>query len=81
MDINSNDLAVIEQALQEAMNNGHDYKKIMYYREVLSKLQGIPTTGTLQIHMQHGQVLEQAESQMDGIRYDYDDDQGIHQDI
>jgi hypothetical protein len=40
--LNSNDVAVLEQALQEAINNGYDYRSVMAYRGILSKLQAVP---------------------------------------
>lgn len=42
MNISSEDLAVIEQALREGINHGYDYQSTLTYREVLSKLQSYP---------------------------------------
>jgi hypothetical protein len=42
MRLNSNEVAVLEQALREAINNGYDYRAVLSYREVLSKLQTVP---------------------------------------
>ncbi len=66
MNLNGNDVAVIEQALREAINNGIDYQSIISYREVLSKLQRIPHSNqTLQVNT--------GGLPMDGFRFDYDD--------
>jgi hypothetical protein len=66
MNLNGNEVAVIEQALQEAINNGIDYQAIISYREVLSKLQRIPHSNqTLQV--------DAGELPLDGMRFDYDD--------
>lgn len=70
MNLNSNDIAVIEQALREAMNNGYDYQSVLAYREVLSKLQAMP------IGHDPGATTEQASK--DGFRYDYDDASDIN---
>src|SRR5690554_4968090 len=43
MKLSSQDMAVIEQALQTGINQGFDYQAILAYREVLSKMQGYPT--------------------------------------
>ena len=43
MKLSPNDFAVIEQALREGINHGYDYRSVMAYREVLSKLQAMTT--------------------------------------
>jgi hypothetical protein len=42
MKLNAHELAVLEQALREAINNGYDYRSAVAYRELLSKLQSLP---------------------------------------
>ncbi len=69
MDLNRNDLAVIEQALREAINNGVDYQAMINYRNVLTKLQNIPTA-------ESNLRVEAGAAPMDGFRYDYDDNAG-----
>lgn len=39
MELNDQDLAIIEQALREAVHQGADYYKISTYQSVLGKLQ------------------------------------------
>ncbi|CAM3522434.1 hypothetical protein [Marinicrinis lubricantis] len=60
------DYAVIEQALREAMNRGTDYQAMIQYRDVLTKMQGIPTDFAMN-----------TPAATDGFRYDYDDSAGI----
>ncbi|WP_134703926.1 hypothetical protein [Ammoniphilus sp. YIM 78166] len=63
---NSNDLAVIEEALKEAMANQADYQAVLAYQEVLSKLQGkAGAADTL--------TADVGGLPQDGFRYDYDD--------
>ena len=63
---NANDLAVIEEALKQALANEADYQAIYAYQEVLNKLKGAAEPSTLT-----ASVGEPASR--DGIRYDYDD--------
>jgi spore coat polysaccharide biosynthesis protein SpsF (cytidylyltransferase family) len=65
MQINNQDMAIIEQALREAINQGADYHKVSTYQSVLGKLQEIS----------HADAFAQAtmQAQTDGFRYDYDD--------
>lgn len=42
MRLSANELAILEQALQVAINNGYDYRSVLAYREMLSKLQSVP---------------------------------------
>lgn len=66
MNLSSNDMAVIEQALSNGINQGFDYQSILAYREVLSKLQGLP--------IQHNGIkVDAGNLPKDGFRYDYDD--------
>ncbi len=65
MNLSSNDLAIIEQALRDGINHGYDYQVMMNYRSVLSKLQGFPT--------QHEGLMVEAGEPKDGFRYDHDD--------
>jgi hypothetical protein len=70
LNLNGQERAVIEQALRVAINNSGDYQKMIHYREVLTKLQGIPVTdyaapGT------RGEELD------DGFRYDFDDSSDV----
>jgi hypothetical protein len=64
------DLAIIEQVLSEAVNNGTDYQKALAYRELLTKLQKLP----LQFN---GMAVVADANQRDGFRYDYDDNAGL----
>ena len=66
MNLTPRDLAIIEQALSEAVNNGTDYQKALSYREVLTKLQKLP----LQFD---GLAVNADAAFRDGLRYDYDD--------
>ncbi|HZG56042.1 hypothetical protein [Paenibacillus sp.] len=65
MQLNRYDMAIIEQALREAINQGADYHKISTYQSVLGKMQemysGDPVAGGMSAAAQ------------DGFRYDYDD--------
>lgn len=65
MNLSSNDLAIIEQALRDGMNHGYDYQVMLNYRSVLSKLQGFPT--------QHDGLIIEAGETLDGFRYDHND--------
>lgn len=65
MQLNNHDLAVIEQALREAINQGADYHKISTYQSVLGKLQ--------EQQDQFGNGMAMGTRQLDGFRYDYDD--------
>ncbi|WP_309118469.1 hypothetical protein [Paenibacillus sp.] len=64
MSLNRYDMAVIEQALREAINQGADYHKISTYQTVLGKLQGAYEAGS---------ASRTTMAQDDGFRYDYDD--------
>jgi hypothetical protein len=68
LNLSSHDMAVIEQALQNGINQGFDYQTILAYREVLSKMQGFPTR-------HNGMRVDAVDFpvQQDGFRYDYDD--------
>ncbi|WP_199614603.1 hypothetical protein [Paenibacillus alkalitolerans] len=65
MQLNPHDMAVIEQALREAINQGADYHKISTYQSVLGKLQ----------EYNHADPVARrtANTALDGFRYDYDD--------
>ncbi|MEW9669291.1 hypothetical protein [Ammoniphilus sp. 3BR4] len=66
-----NDLAVIEEALKEAMANQADYQAVLAYQEVLQKLQGKSGMGnTLEANV--------GEAARDGYRYDYDDSSDLY---
>ncbi|RXT05681.1 hypothetical protein [Ammoniphilus sp. CFH 90114] len=66
----NNDLAVIEEALKEAMANQADYQAVLAYQEVLQKLQGNPGTGD-------ALTANVGEPVQDGFRYDYDDSSNV----
>jgi hypothetical protein len=66
MNLNSDDKAVIERALQEAMNNDMDDQSIMAYQEVLNKLKGKSNQTT-------NKQMDTNTNPKDGFRYDYDD--------
>ncbi|GIQ68239.1 hypothetical protein DUZ99_04470 [Xylanibacillus composti] len=66
MELDAQDLAVIEQALKEGINNGVSYQTALNYRGVLNKLQQTPHQGG---SLQDGQTRVM----QDGFRYDYDD--------
>ncbi len=66
MDLDAQDMAVIEQALQEGINNGVSYQSALNYSGVLNKLR------------QSSHQLQSAQSNdasvlQDGFRYDHDD--------
>jgi len=65
MQLNRNDMAVIEQALREAINQGADYYKVSTYQAVLGKLQGNRSPDLA--------GLDSGSQGNDGFRYDYDD--------
>ncbi|MCR8631889.1 hypothetical protein [Paenibacillus radicis (ex Xue et al. 2023)] len=65
MDFTSHDIAVIEQALQLAINAETKDSKVNHFREVLNKLQKNAAVAM------HGSYLQTASQ--DGVRYDYDD--------
>lgn len=67
LDLDAQDMAVIEQALKEGMNNGVSYQAALNYRGVLNKLH--------QQMMQQGQSAQSGPAGVlqDGFRYDYDD--------
>lgn len=65
MQLNKHDIAVIERALREAINQGADYHKISTYQAVLGKLQEYN-------HSEHVSNPSM-KTQLDGFRYDYDD--------
>lgn len=69
MEFDGHDIAVIEQALREAINQGIDYQAITNYRGVLRKLQTLPVDQGFQLNAGEGVPL-------DGFRYDYDDSAG-----
>ena len=64
MQLNRYDMAVIEQALREAINQGADYHKISTYQSVLGKLRDSSYGASDRPAMA---------SSDDGFRYDYDD--------
>lgn len=71
MQLTNQDIAVIENALRQVMNQGADYRDMIQCREVLTKLQNMSMLGT------EGSYLSANEEAMtDGIRYDYDDHAG-----
>lgn len=61
-----NDLAVIEEALKQALANEADYQAIYAYQEVLHKIKGGTELGSI-----NASVGKPANR--DGFRYDYDD--------
>jgi len=63
MQLNRYDMAVIEQALREAINQGADYHKVTTYQTVLGKLQ----------EMDDVDARTTMGPPADGFRYDYDD--------
>jgi hypothetical protein len=65
MDFTSHDIAVIEQALQLAINAENKALNVQHFREVLSKLQNNS------VHALQGTYLQKGEH--DGLRFDYDD--------
>jgi len=66
MQLNNHDMAVIEQALREAINQGADYHKVSTYQTVLGKLQEMN-------HAEGYAAGPTGQAQADGFRYDYDD--------
>ncbi len=64
MQLNRYDMAVIEQALREAINQGADYHKISTYQSVLGKLRDTDASAA---------GSRSAMASDDGFRYDYDD--------
>lgn len=69
MQFDRHDMAVIEQALREAINQGADYHKVSTYQTVLGKLQGMPLSDTT--------ASPSYAAMEDGFRYDYDDNAGL----
>lgn len=67
MNINSQDLAVIEQSLKQTIANGADYQEILTYQAVLDKIQGKEAQASPNL-----QVNAELPA-LDGFRYDYDD--------
>ncbi|TDF99577.1 hypothetical protein [Paenibacillus piri] len=65
MNFTSQDIAVIEQALQLAIQNEAKSSKANQFREVLTKLQASATAAI------QGQYLQTVAH--DGLRFDYDD--------
>lgn len=63
MNLSSEDMAVIEQALRDSINQGYDYQAILAYRGVLSKMQGFPTK-------HDGIKVDIGDFPKDGFRYD-----------
>lgn len=70
MQLNDNDLAVIENALRQVMNQGTNYRDMINCREVLTKLQGISPDS-------RNELTEVQTALADGIRYDYDDNASL----
>lgn len=70
MQLNDNDLAVIENALRQVMNQGTNYRDMINCREVLTKLQGISPDS-------RNELTEVQTDLADGIRYDYDDNASL----
>jgi hypothetical protein len=66
LNLNSEDMAIIEQALKDGINQGYDYQAILAFRGVLNKLQGFPTE-------HDGIRVDAGDYPPDGFRYDYDD--------
>lgn len=64
----TNDQAVIEDALRQAMANETDYQAILAYQEVLNKIQGKNSLET-----SAGEITSN-----DGFRYDYDDASDVY---
>ncbi|MDQ1909241.1 hypothetical protein RAC89_01845 [Paenibacillus sp. GD4] len=67
MDFTSQDIAVIEQALQLAMKVQGNESKAHQFREVLAKLQANATSALT------ASVGHEDSAREDGFRYDYDD--------
>lgn len=68
MDFTSQDIAVIEQALQMAMKLQGNESKAQPFREVLNKLQANASSA-----LTSSSFYRQDETMEDGFRYDYDD--------
>ncbi len=64
MKLNTDDMAIIEQALREVINQGADYHKVSMYQSVLGKLQ--------EMHLDDPFSTAIVSSSLDGFRYDYD---------
>jgi hypothetical protein len=73
LNLNGQERAVIEQALKEAINNSGDYQKMIHYREVLTKLQGMPVIDHIAVSANAGGD----DLPDDGFRYDYDDSSDV----
>jgi hypothetical protein len=71
MQIEPQDLAVIEQALKQAIAGGADYQEILTYQEVLNKLHGKKAQPSTTLQVDAGLPP------LDGFRYDYDDSSDI----
>ena len=68
MRLNADELAVLEQALREAINNGYDYRSVVAYRELLSKLQTLPLgSDTFAIEMQPSGMAGHAADDSDDL--------------
>ncbi|MBO9128404.1 hypothetical protein [Bacillus sp. 165] len=63
MQMNTNDLAVVEQALKSALANSSDYQEIYQYQDLLEKLTN--------------KNSQARNVQADGLRYDYDDSSNL----
>jgi putative IMPACT (imprinted ancient) family translation regulator len=68
MNLTNQDMAIVEQALQEAMNNVSDYQAIMAYQNVLNKLKSEGKEQGYTTRNNDSRVLSD-----DALRYDYDD--------
>ena len=68
MDFTSHDIAVIEQALQNAIRSQSDKQKINAYQEVLTKLKN---NAAVTLHAPATIAFQ------DGFRFDYDDSSDI----
>ena len=59
MELNNTDMAVIEQALREMINQGADYYKVSTYQAVLGKLQDVRSNQTnASFTMEQGEAPE-----------------------
>ena len=67
----ANDLAVIEEALKQALANEADYQAIYAYQEVLNKLKG--ESGSTSLTASVGENAGK-----DGMRHDYDDSSDLY---
>jgi hypothetical protein len=61
MNLSKQDMVIVEQALQQAIQQETDYQVISTYQEVLDKIQEADRKQTAAIRA------------LDGFRYDYDD--------